>query len=70
MATYKVKELLNTLHEIANDGYEYVEVMEIEDEDEYPPFLSFSAIANSFMNIDYDSIDSCEVPENYDSKAF
>lgn len=68
MATYKVIELMSKLYELLNDGYEYVNIYEIEEENEYPTALSFEAIDEA-CNIDYESIDSVKIPDDYDFYA-
>lgn len=69
MAIYKITELHNRICEIANDGYEYVEVLECEASDDSPESLIFTAIEDSYMEVDYDSVESCEVPENFYTKT-
>lgn len=69
MATYKISDLINTLHEIASDNYEYVDILELDEDDDMPASLSFSAISDSFSEVDYESVDSVEIPENYDSET-
>ena len=66
MATYKIYDLIEKLYEISADGYEYVDIFESECDDEYPASLSFSAISNDSLGIDYEEIESCEIPDNYD----
>lgn len=65
MAIYKTTELLDLLNDIIVDGFEYVDITELDHDDESPTSLSISAV-DEFHNIDYDSIDSCEIPQNYD----
>lgn len=68
MATYRISNLLDKLAEIMNDGYEFVEVLELDGDDELPTCLSFSAIEYSDASIDYEEVNSVEVPENYSSE--
>lgn len=65
MAIYKTTELLELLNEIITDGFEYVDIMELDGDDESHASLSVSAV-DEFNNIDYETIDSCEIPDNYD----
>ena len=67
MATYKISDLINMLHEIASDNYEYVDILELDgDEDEdIPASLSFSAIIDDFGEVDYESVEAVDIPENY-----
>ena len=69
MANYKISDLINALHEIASDNYEYVDILELDEDDDMPASLSFSAISDSFSEVDYESVDSVEIPENYDSET-
>lgn len=57
MAIYKVRELQDILCEISEDGYPYVEIREIEADNEFPTSLSFDAIT-PFESISYDIIES------------
>ncbi len=65
MALYNVKDLLLQLTQIASDGYEFVEVSEIPAEEEFPDSLQFTALENGDFFVDYDSIDSVDVSEEY-----
>ena len=64
MATYKTSELLKQLCDLVNDGYAYVDVSEIEADEDFPASLSFS-ICEGFAGMNYCDIDSCDPPENY-----
>lgn len=61
MATYKITELLKCLNEVITDGYEYVDILECEDNS-----LSLSAYENTLESIDYENIPSCDLPDDYD----
>lgn len=67
MATYKVQDLINKLYEVASDGYEYVDIYELDgdEEDDMPVSLSFSAISSSYDDVDYESVESVDIPGNY-----
>lgn len=71
MAIYQTQELLNQISEILSDGYKYVEVTELDgdEEEDFPVSLNFSAIESSFSGIDYEGVDSCDIPEDYDSDS-
>lgn len=69
MAVYKTSELFNKLCQIINDGYEYVDLSEIDGDDEMSAILCFEAIVNDFECCDYESLDSCILPENYDVES-
>lgn len=66
MATYKTVDLINRLSELINDGYEYVDITELDADEEFPSCLSFSAIEDSSSSVDFEEIDSVELPEDYD----
>lgn len=67
MATYKVQDLINKLYEVSSDGYEYVDIYELggDEEDDMPVSLSFSAISSSYDDVDYESVESVDIPGNY-----
>lgn len=60
MAVYKTSDLIKRLHEILTDGYVYVDVSELEGDDEFPTSLSFSVLDDQDMGIDYESIESLD----------
>ena len=64
MATYKISDLYNILSELANDGYEYVNIDLIEAVGEEPESLSLDAIEDSFSTVN-DSVECCTIPEDY-----
>ena len=67
MATYKTIELINRLSELINSGG-YVDVSIIEaDEDILPESLHFDAIESDSCSVDYEEIDSVELPEDYEN---
>ncbi len=66
MATYKISDLYNRLCEMSADGYEYVDIALLSADDDLPEVLSFYAIENSYGSVDYEPVDSCELPEDYD----
>ena len=69
MATYKTSDLLKLLTQIISEGYEYIDIYEIEADDDCPAALSFEAIESEYSSIDYDSVESSTVPADYDSKT-
>lgn len=66
MATYKISDLHNRLCEMSADGYEYVDIALLSADDDLPECLCFKAIENSYCTVDYETVDSCELPEDYD----
>lgn len=66
MATYKISELYNRICEIANDGYEYVEITTLDADEDMPEALAFNAVEDSAFSVDYEELDSCELPNDYE----
>lgn len=66
MATYKASDLINLISELINDGFEYIDITEISSSVDSPTSLSFSGISDSHSEVDYDSIDSVDIPSDYD----
>ena len=60
MAIYKIRELQDILCEMAEDGYLYAEIAELDADDENPASLSFDAIA-PYESVSYDCIDSYDL---------
>ena len=69
MATYKTSELFNKLSELINDGYEYVDIFCCEADDEFPESLTFEAIASDYEHVDFEDVESCETPDDYDMET-
>lgn len=66
MAIYKTIDLLNKLHEIIEDKYEYVDVMELDADDDTPEALAFDVFDDYDSSIDYEEVDSVDIPDDYD----
>lgn len=66
MATYKTTELINRLSELINDGYEYVDVSIMEEDEDFPESLHFDALESNTCSVDYEEVESIEIPEDYD----
>ncbi len=60
MAIYKTRDLQDRLCEIAKDGYLYVDITEIDADDEFPTSLSFDALA-PYESTDYETVESLEL---------
>lgn len=71
MSVYKTEDLLIQLSSLIRDGYQYVEISELEADDEYPASLSFEVVDDSCGSF-YGEIDSCESPDDFhfDSKKY
>lgn len=65
MKAYKVSDLYNKLSELANDGYEYVNIIVLDADEESPEALNFEAIEDSECSIDYDNVECCTLPQDY-----
>lgn len=65
MATYKIADLHKMICDLINDGYEYADVYSCEADDNFPEYLSFSAIEDDCSTVDYEEVDSCELPDGY-----
>lgn len=64
MADYSIHEIFNRVCEIINDGYHYVNIMELESNDDFPSSLEFSAYdPKNECSINYDSVDALESEE-------
>lgn len=70
MAVYKTMDLLKMLSELINEGYEYVDISEEDSDDEDPVSLYFEGIEDAYSNVDFDSVYSCELPEDYDGDSW
>lgn len=57
---FKISELIERLTEITNDGYKTVEIDLIEAEDDLPGCMTFGAIKNESLTIDYDEVEAIE----------
>lgn len=68
MATYKISDILKTLLDMRKDGFEYVELSEIEpDEDEGADALASLNIAAVIAahSFEEDYVDAVKLPEGY-----
>ena len=63
MVTVKISELLEKAQEMLSAGYEYVNVCELDADDDIPKALHFEAYDSSFGGgIDFEDVDHGEVP--------
>lgn len=66
MITVNVMELFLKSAELLSDGYQRVELSELEGDDDLPPALSFSAIDEVHnINVDYEEIEDCSNDETF-----
>ncbi|MDF2557853.1 MAG: hypothetical protein K0R71_1681 [Bacillales bacterium] len=68
MITVRVDELLKRAQELTKDGYEFVEVMIIEeeyDDETLPSSLHFSAFDGFGGGVDYEAIDEIKISATY-----
>ncbi len=64
MATYRTSDLLKRVHELGEDGIDYVDISEIEDDEENTTWLHFEGSVDEYERIDYESIESVEDIDN------
>lgn len=69
MAVYKVNDLLSKLLEVSDDGYSFVEITELEADEDSLESLSFTGISD-FECIDYEEVDSVSESEIESSDSF
>lgn len=65
MVTVKVVDLLKKAQELKNDGYEYVDIDELEADDDMPKALHFMAYDGYGGGIDFEEIEHIEVDSQY-----
>lgn len=64
MAIYKISDLLDSLKSAASEGFEYVDVSEIEKDDDSLETLYLSYIESETFTSD-EMVDSVVLPSNY-----
>ncbi len=64
MYVYKITELLDSLNQAKEDGFEYVSLSFLEAEDDFPESIDLNYI-HSQSDGETDSIDSVILPEGY-----
>lgn len=64
MATYRTSDLLKRVHELGEDGIDYVDISEVEDDEENITYLHFQGIVDEYECMDYESIESVEDIDN------
>lgn len=63
MVTVKISELLEKAQEMASAGYEFVNVCELDANDDIPKALHFEAYDSNFSGgIDFEEVDHVEIP--------
>ena len=65
MTAYRISDLINKLAEIMNDGYELVQILEMEADDDFPEHLAFEAVEYQNSTVDYEEVESIEVSDEY-----
>lgn len=65
MVTVKTTDLLKMAQDILNDGYEYVEIHEVEADDELPACISFEALDGHGVGIDFEELEHIEISSTY-----
>lgn len=64
MAYYKISEILDCLQDMKRDGFEYVEISELEPEEEFLSALCLDAVEDSNSS-EGEQIDSVTLPDGY-----
>lgn len=70
MAYFKVADLYNRISELKQDKMEYVEItlLEPDEDDEIGEYsLCFTGIESSTDGVDYDSVESVALPDDYEN---
>lgn len=70
MAIYKVSDLLDRLEHIAVEGYEFVDVRELEADDDIPTSILIDVIEDFYCSSEDEEIPSVKIPEDYDFDSF
>ena len=65
MGVYRISDLCNRLCEMANDGYEYTDIYVLDEDEDSPESLSFEALEASCSSVDYETVESCGLPDDY-----
>lgn len=64
MAIYKITDILSSIQSMQKDGFEYIELSEIMDDDNDDATLSIDAIEDS-STFENDMVDSVNLPDGY-----
>lgn len=65
MGIYKISDLYNRLCEMIDDGYDYANIYLLTADEESPESLGFEALEDSFSSVDFETVESCKLPEDY-----
>lgn len=65
MGVYRISDLHNRLCEMANDGYEYTDICVLDQDEDSPESLCFEVLEDSCSAVDYETVESCEFPDDY-----
>ena len=68
MAVYRIADVYNRLCEMTNEGYEYAEISLLNADDEFSECLYFNALEDSDSSVDYEEVESCQLPDDYCSE--
>lgn len=64
MAIYKISELIASLKSASSDGFDFVAINEIDDDDDDPAVLSLDFLSSS-SDSESDMIDAVTLPSGY-----
>lgn len=65
MAIYKISEVLDSLKSAKSDGYEYVSISEIDDDNDSDPAVLALDYLETSNDSESDMLDAVELPDNY-----
>lgn len=65
MSVYRIADVYNRLCEMTNEGYEYAEISLLNADDEFSECLYFNALEDSNSSVDYEEVESCQLPDDY-----
>ena len=65
MAIYKISEVLDSLKSAKSDGYEYVPISEIDDDNDSDPAVLALDYLETSNDSESDMLDAVELPDNY-----
>lgn len=65
MPVFRISDIISRLKEIQSDGFEYVDLTILDDEDDEPATIEFESCAvdgdHSFTGVCYDSVESIDL---------
>lgn len=65
MFVYRLSDLYSKLDELKNDGFEYVNLLMVDSDEDDVPYIGFEGITSENSSVDYEEVDSVTLPEGY-----